>query len=110
MNKKGFTLVELLSCITIMALIATLASVNIVKIFDNKENIADTNIESIVTASACVYVELDKNALLKEECLNNGCEINSEILVKAGLLNDDIDKNYIIKIYKDNNEKKCIIK
>jgi len=111
MNKKGFTLIELLSCITIMAFIATIVTTNVIKIFDNKKNIADNNIESIVSTAACIYIELDKNTLLKENCLKNSCQINSDTLIKEGLLKDlDIDKNYIISIYKENNEKKCTIK
>jgi len=111
MNKKGFTLIELLSCITIMAVIATLATTNVIKIFDNKQNIADTNIENIISKAACVYIELDKNTDLKDKCLNSGCQINSETLIKEGLLNEgNINKNFIVDIYKKNNEKICIIK
>lgn len=111
MNKKGFTLIELLASITIMALIATIASINFVKIFDNERIIADNNKDTIITEAACVYIELEKNKDLKNTCLKNGCEISSDTLVKSGLLKeDDVSNSKVIHIYKENNEKKCIIK
>lgn len=111
MNKKGFTLIELLASITIMALIATIASINFVKIFDNERIIADNNKDTIITEAACVYIELEKNKDLKNTCLKNGCEISSDTLIKSGLLKeDDVSNSKVIHIYKENNEKKCIIK
>lgn len=111
MNKKGFTLIELLSSVTIMTLIATIASINIVKIFDTKKEEAKTSEKGILTTAACIYVEMDKNKALKNKCLTSGCEISTDILIKEGLLNEsDVDNPEIINIFKENNEKKCIIK
>jgi len=111
MNKKGFTLVELLSSITIMTLIATIASINIINIFDNKEKENIESKENIITTAACVYIELDKNSSLKEVCLKNGCDITTNTLINEGLLNEnDVDNPEVIHIFKENNEKKCIIK
>ncbi len=110
MNKKGFTLIEVLSSIALIGMIATIASINIVKIFDNKNNESKKNNENIITTAACVYIELEANKNLKEECLNTSCEITTNDLINAGLLNEeDIEKTETIKIYSDNNEKKCII-
>jgi len=111
MNKNGFTLVELLSTITIMALIATIGSINMVKIFDNEENIAKNNKENIITEAACVYIELSSNKELKETCLTTGCDITTETLITSGLLKEeDVDNPKVINIYQENNEKKCVIK
>ncbi len=110
MNKNGFTLVELLSTIAIMGLIATIASVNIVKIFDNKEKETDNTKNKIITTAACLYIELDKNSTLKEKCLTEGCSISTTTLIHEGLLyEEDIEKEEIVKIYKEKNEKKCVI-
>ena len=68
-NKKGFTLIELLATITIMTIIATMASINTVKIFDEKEKSAKKREQEIIEASACVYIELNKNKDLKEQFL-----------------------------------------
>ena len=111
MNKKGFTLVEILSSITIMALIATIASFNFVKIFDNEKEIGENNKDNIITTAACIYIELEENKNLKNTCLTNGCEITTDTLIKSGLLkDDDVNNTKVINIYKENNEKKCVIK
>lgn len=110
-NKKGFTLVELLSTITIMTLVVTIASINIVKIFDNKKEEEEQTTKEVIEEAACVYIELDKNKVLKESCLTNGCFINTNTLIQEGLLNEkDVDKQKVIHIRKENNEKKCIVK
>lgn len=111
MNKRGFTLIEILSSITIMALIATIASFNFVKIFDNEQEIGENNKDNIITTAACIYIELEENKNLKNTCLKNGCEITTDTLIESGLLKeDDVNNSKIINIYKENNEKKCVIK
>ena len=55
--------------------------------------------------------ELDKNKSLRETCLTSGCNISTDTLIKEGLLNEkDVDKQEVIHITKENNEKKCIVK
>lgn len=110
MNKRGFTLIELLSTITIMGLIATLTTINVIKIFDEKETISKNNQKEIITTAACLYIELDENKALKEKCLSTGCTLSTTTLINAGLLNqEDVDNSPVINIYKENNEKKCVI-
>ena len=109
-NKKGFTLVEVLSTLAIMTVVATVGAINMIKIMDEKEKANDESINNVITSAACVYIELDKNKSLKETCLTNGCNINTDILISAGLLKkEDVDKREVIHIYKENNEKVCTI-
>lgn len=111
MNKRGFTLVELLSTITIMTIIATMVCINMDKIFDNNDKEKNKNNEEIITEAACVYIELDKNKELKNNCYQNGCNIEVESLIKEGLIDQEIvDNSNIIHIEINNNEKKCTIK
>jgi len=110
MNKKGFTLIELLCSITIMSLITTIASLNIISIFDAKKEQTIILENEIIETATCTYIELDKNKSLKLKCLNFGCEIKSDLLVSEGLLKEENYKDVNIKIYTENNTKKCIIK
>jgi len=111
MDKKGYTLIELLSSITIITLIATIASINIIKIFDDKEASARESEENIITSAACVYIELNKNEQLKNTCLTNGCDIDTDTLIKEGLLKEgDVSNKRVIHISREKNEKKCVIK
>ena len=107
MNKKGFTLVELLATIAIMTVIATVLTINILNIFEKRQEAADESLENIITTAANVYLELNKNEELKETCKINGCSISTDTLIKEGLLNEeDVDNSKVINIYYENNEQK----
>ena len=111
LNNKGFTLVELLATIAIMALIATMTTVNVANIFKDKNKIATDNKNSMIENAACVYVELKGNETLKKDCKKFGCKINTNILIKKGLLKEsEVDNYRDINIYYEQNEKKCKIK
>lgn len=111
MNKQGFTLIEILAVITIMGVIATFASVNFINYYKDIEESNTKNANSIIETAACIYIELEKNSKLKEQCLNYGCTIPSSTLIKEGLiLENDVDNEKVINIYKENSEKKCVIK
>ena len=99
MNKKGFTLIELLSTIAIMTVIATVLTVNVLNIFDRKQEIAEESLNNIITTAASVYLELNENKTLKENCKMNGCTITTDTLIKEGLLNEeDVDNQKVINI------------
>ncbi len=107
MNKKGFTLIELLSTITIMTLIATVLTINVLNIFENKKKIAEESTNNIIITAANVYLELNEQKDLKENCKINGCNIAIDTLIKEGLLNEsDVDNLKVINIYYENNEQK----
>ncbi len=111
MNKKGFTLIELLSTITIMTLIATIASFNFIKLFHTKEKENLESVNQVIMQAACVYVELEKNQSLKENCLTNGCDITTDTLIQEGLLQEqDVDHFQVIHINNENNQKQCVLK
>ncbi len=110
MNNKGFTLIEVLASITIMGIIAVLASINFLTYYEEKEELSNKNTNEIIETSACLYIELNKNNLLKEKCLTLGCTITTDDLIKEGLLlSKDISEKKTINIYRENNEKKCTI-
>lgn len=111
MNRKGFTLIEVLATLTIVGVIAALASINIIKLFDIKEKVESDDREKVITEAACLYIELEKNQELKEVCLLKGCEVKAQELIDNELINEeDVDKNTVINIYKEDNQKKCVIK
>lgn len=111
MNKLGYTLIETLSIITIIGLIAIMASTNFTKVINDYEQTSLTKKNKIITEAACIYIELDNNKDLKEKCLKDSCDIKTTTLIESGLLNKkDVDKERIIHIYEDNHEKKCVLK
>lgn len=107
MNKQGFTLIELLSTIAIMTVIATVLTINVLKIFESKEKMTEESINNIIATAANVYLELNKNEKLKETCKINGCSITTDTLIKEGLLNEeDVNKSKVINIFYENKKQK----
>lgn len=107
MNKLGFTLIELLATIAIMTVIATVLTFNVLNIFDSKRKMNEESINNIITTAANVYLELNENKELKENCKLNGCRIRVSTLIEEGILSEeDVDNTKVINIYYENNEPK----
>lgn len=102
MNKKGFTLVELMATIGLLAIMSLVIGVNITSILKStKQNEEEFNKEQIEKA-ACVYYSSDSSEGLNK---NN---ITVEDLIKSGLLDETYkNENGKITITFNDNEKKC---
>lgn len=102
MNKKGFTLVELMATIGLLAIMSLVIGVNITSILKtSKQNEEDFNKEQIEKA-ACVYYS-------SEELNPSGStNITVKNLIKSGLLGETYqNENGKITITVNDNEKIC---
>ena len=87
MNKKGFTLVELLAVIVILSIITLLLYpifTSIIK--DSKKEITKTNVNEILNAA--YNWSLDNSTLLPTE-VNDSINVNIETLKTSGYLKKD---------------------
>ena len=116
MNKKGFTLVELLATLTILVLMSLVVGVNITSIMESTDDMEETSRNEQIAKAACVFVDSSANT-------NNKCKVQQETpctdikvvdLTSAGLLGNDIRKLNVegsltgeIKVCYKNNEKIC---
>ncbi len=104
-NKKGFTLIEIIVCIVLISLIAT---ISIILLKNNSDKSEDKNKKEIVSAADVYFSLNDKYKKELEE--NNGyLVLNISELVDEGLL----DKKILDKLPKDSNGisyKKIIVK
>lgn len=105
MNKKGFTLVELLATIGILVLMSVVIGTNIVSILNSTKEENKKNDKAVIEKAACVYV--DSNA-----CSN--CERKTSVTVQeliiSGLISEEEYKDQSSKtvaITRTNNEKIC---
>lgn len=90
-KKKGFTLVELLAVILIIAIIAALALTLISKYSSKMKNLSTSMVEELVKSSAKSY--LNNNQKLKEEIKNTGTGvITYNDLKEKGYLNDKLSE------------------
>ena len=92
MNKKGFTLVEILATIIILGLIVVLIVPNITGTSKNaKESILKTKINNLEKA-AVIYAQ-DHRHLLTENCTVNGTSYNGvcKLITVNTIAHDEID-------------------
>lgn len=104
MNKKGFTLVELLATITILILMSVIIGVNITSILKSTENNQKDFDKKQIEKAACVYVDSD-SLCSEHNCDNN---VTIEALIKSGLLDESYKSvTGTITITRTGNKKIC---
>lgn len=118
MNRKGFSLIELLAAIVILTLISTIIVISFDKVFEKNDEKKYQAFKGEVESAACVYIDLNKNKELRDSCYKN-CTIKASDLIEAGLINEElndpstetaIDQNLQINITWDSSEvKTCSI-
>lgn len=113
MNKKGFTLVELLAIIVLLGVLISLATSSVNGIIDTSRKKAATLAEQQLKETTITYVK-DKKMVLKKcavgfivdgSNLNNECvkEIKVETLLESGLFKDEkgyCNKDATIAVYR----------
>ena len=104
MNKKGFTLVEIVVCISLLVIIAVGSFVGI-RMVNKKINIDKLNqITDKAVQAAQVYIETNKEATNQLYSNKNGVSLPLQLLVNEGLLNldgtklkdDDLKNQYVV--------------
>lgn len=132
MNKKGFTLVELLAVIVLLAIITTIAVTSMSAIHNNSlKKLLETKIEQIESA-AIIYGQENPNELTEKNCVVDGVTYSFCKTVKVGdliagnffesgvfegndrvLINDVTKKNMnedTVQIYRKNNRIYAVMK
>ncbi|MCI7554025.1 MAG: type II secretion system GspH family protein [Tenericutes bacterium] len=99
MNKKGFTLVEIIAVIVLLVTIGGIFTVSMVRKLNDKENNKDT-VKQIISA-ADAYVSANKEEIEKLYEGYNFVDITIKDLKNNGLLNDDIIDSNTNEKYSD---------
>ncbi len=103
MNKKGFTLVELLSVIAILAILIVLVLPNVLKLFNkSKKDIFVTEIKLIVKESNSHWMKdslLNSQAAVYSKCVDDNCENQLDITARD-ILSYYVEMNALGKITK----------
>ena len=85
MNKKGFTMIELMATITLLGIMLTLAVVSVSKYLNKARNTAYKDYEKTLEGAATNYF-LDHTGLLPEINDPNGTKVLATTLVNEGYL------------------------
>lgn len=89
MNKNnGFTLVELLASIVIIAILSTVVVVSFDKMMDKKDDKLKKEFKDQAEKAACTFIESTEYSFIKTSCYPN-CHVEFESLIKAGFIADD---------------------
>lgn len=96
MNKKGFTLIELIATIGLMVLMGIIIANNITSIFSKQEDADIENFKSTLESAACVYIDLSDPSIKakKEVCKSSGCTVTTNVLIQNGLLDEKLKNPY----------------
>lgn len=114
MNKKGFTLVEMLVVVGLIAILSTVVGVNVVGMLNDQRTNEQNAFKKKIEDAACIYADLSAN---KSRC-TSGCNLTIGDLISSGLIAEDLmdskngvivgsEKNKSITIIYPNGEKTC---
>ena len=90
MDKKGYTLIELIAVIVIIALISTIVILNFDSIFTKSNTKKHDSFKNDLEKAACAYIDLDENATFKSSCYPSTCNVTVAQLVTSGMIADDM--------------------
>lgn len=123
MNNKGFTMIELLIVISLIALMAILMAVNMTGILSEQKGMSYNTIRGQIESAACAYIDKQENVNLRKEYKDNssGGLVILSTLIKDGLIDGEMkdprtnktleeEGNDIrVRIKWVNKEKQCMI-
>lgn len=118
MNKKGFTLVELLAIIVVIAIVAVLVSPSVIRLFNkSKEKSYDILINNIKTAGENYYQECENGDLTNSSkygslacsISNNNINVTLKSLVELGILKASGNNKIVINPKNNKDISSCTI-
>ncbi len=122
MNKKGFTLVELLAVIVVLGIIITIAGISVTSAINRSKKSVNTEIESNLEDAAVTYAIDNGNnfsGICQDDCINsNNCledcitNVTVSELINAGYFEDNngsCNSEKEIKLYKLENSYRAVV-
>ena len=108
MNKKAFTLIEMIAAVIILSIIATIVTVSFKNVLTKNKEKRYAEFKRELEQAACVYIDLSVNKAYKDTCYSsNKCNIKVKQLVDDGLISEKlknpntdevVDQNLIIEV------------
>ncbi len=113
MKNKGFTLIELIITIALMAMIGVVIASNMSGMFSKEEDKSIDNFKKQLQDAACVLSESNS---FKSRC-QSGCTITMNDLITNGLIDENLkdprnnkrvkETTYTVKVQYNNKVKTC---
>ena len=106
MNNRGFTLVELVVVIAIIAAMAGIFTVNMTNMLQTVKSDEEKRLQSDFELAADAYINSNKTELAKIDYCDSNYAISKNILLSTGFLKETSQNNYpdVIYVCKDTND------
>lgn len=105
MNKKGFTLIELIVTIALIGFVGIVLSINVIKIVNDQNKKNEEQAKMLVEEAACAY------AVLSTSHCESGCIVSGQTLINEGLIDEEINgvtiSLYSVNVSYINGERVC---
>lgn len=87
--KKGFTLIEIIITIGLLAIIGTVIVSNLSVTYTRQQEEQYENFKANLEKAACAYIDFNAYASLKSTCQANGsCTVTVQDLLEEGIIED----------------------
>ena len=105
MNKRGFTLVEVIAVIAIIAAMAGIFMLNMTNILNSVNDSEDDRLTADIELAADAWINSEKERLSSISTCNNKTTIFTSDLIDSGFLKESSGTNYAssISVCKDSN-------
>lgn len=90
MKKNGFTLLELIVTISLVAVVGVVISANVLGMFSDQEDQDYEEFVKKIEESACMYVETSFDSTKRSNCKRNGCMVTIDDIISKGYIADDL--------------------
>ena len=104
MNKKGFTLIELIVTIALIGFVGIILSINMIKTINDQDDKNEAKAKELVSEAACAYASMNSSC-------DSGCNISGTTLIDDGLIDEKINgieiSGYNVAVTYVNGERIC---
>lgn len=91
MNKKAFTLIEMIAAVIIISILAIIVVVTVNNVMTKSEDKKYKEFKRELEQAACTYIDLNVNKAFKDTCYSSGvCTITSGMLIKDGVISEKL--------------------
>ena len=116
MNKKAFTLMELVAAVIIITIITITVTISMKNAYRKSEDKKYAEFKRELEQAACTYIDLTENRDVKASCFSSGvCNVTVKKLVLSGLIGEDlinpstdekVNQNLVVRVSWDSDSAK----